>query len=189
MVERELQHFDEAAKAFGRATQLDPHNTNGEFLLGQTLLKLGRKPEAIAALKKTVEIDPSYSQAYYSLSRALAKTNPEDATLYLKRYEDAQRQDRSTERALTLSNFALQAERAGDTKGAVAQLQEAIQVCGECASLALLHKNLGLIECRAGQLEDGEKELRVALQSLPNDAEILQSLKVLGELRQKASSR
>jgi tetratricopeptide (TPR) repeat protein len=167
---------------------LNPHNANAEFLLGQTLLKLNKTNEAVAALKKTVEVDPSYSQAYYSLFRALAKSNPEEAEFYQKQFKSLQKSDQNTDRAMTLSNSALQSEQSGDSKSAVAKLEEAIHVCGHCGSLALLHKNLGLIECRAGRLDDGEKELRVALESLPKDAEILQSLEAVRQLRQRPAA-
>ena len=189
LAERELQHFTEAADALRRATELNPHNANAEFVLGQTLLKLNRRTEGVAALKKTVEVDPNYSQAYYTLFRALAKSDPEQAASYERQFKSLQQQDQSSDRAMTLSNSALQAEHAGNPKAAVAQMEDAIHVCGNCGSLALLHKNLGLIECRAGQLDDGEKELRIALQGLPSDPEILQSLKTVRELRERPAGQ
>jgi hypothetical protein len=47
---------------------------------------------------------------------------------------------------------------------AVEQMKEAIQLCGQCAESAHLHRNLGLIYCRTGNAHDGEKELRATLQ-------------------------
>ena len=65
-------------------------------------------------------------------------------------------------------------------------MREAIQVCAGCSSNGLLHKNLALTQCQAGQFEDCESELRAALELLPGDAEILKALEVLANLRAKS---
>ncbi len=62
------------------------------------------------------------------------------------------------DRAQTLGNFALASADAHDWPQAIAQLKEALQVCGDCSALPILHKDLGLIYCRAGdykQRQDG----------------------------------
>jgi Tfp pilus assembly protein PilF len=135
------------------------------------------------AWKDALHSDPNHAQALYSLSRALAKTDPGEAAQYRARFTALQAQNGADERARTLSNFAIAAAQAGKWNEAVAQLNEAIQVCGNCPSSAILHKNLGLTECQAGRSEECEKELRSALQDLPSDPEILQALKVLESLR------
>jgi tetratricopeptide (TPR) repeat protein len=96
-----------------------------------------------------------------------------------------QAQSGTTERARTLSNFALAAAKAGKWNDAIAQLYEAIQVCGNCTSGPALHKNLGLTQCQAGRFEECEKELRSVLDDLPGDADIQQALKILGNMRNK----
>ena len=123
---------------------------------------LGQSPEAISAWKSTLELEPNHAQALYSLSRALSKASPEEAARYRTRFTSLQAQSGATERARTLSNFALAAAKAGKWNDAIAQLYEAIQVCGNCTSGPALHKNLGLTQCQAGRFEECEKELRSA---------------------------
>jgi Tfp pilus assembly protein PilF len=64
----------------------------------------------------------------------------------------------------------------------VEQMKEAIQLCGQCAESAHLHRNLGLIYCRTGNRQDGEKELRSALQLDPHDEDAKKALAQLANL-------
>ena len=70
---------------------------------------------------------------------------------------------------------------------AVAQLEEAVEVCGNCRSKADLHKNLGLIYCRSGNLEKGERELRTAQRLKAGDPDITKSLRIIDELKNRKS--
>ena len=78
-----------------------------------------------------------------------------------------------------MSNFAIVAAKENKWDDAIAQLRKAIQVCGDCSSLAQLHKNLGLIQCQAGRFDDCGTELRVALGQMPGDPDILKALEIL----------
>src|SRR5207248_8361463 len=49
------------------------------------------------------------------------------------------------DRAQTLGNFALASAAAHDWPEAISQLKQALQICGNCRALPLLHKDLGLI--------------------------------------------
>jgi Tfp pilus assembly protein PilF len=62
-------------------------------------------------------------------------------------------------------------------------MKEAIAVCGECAEAAHLHRNLGLMYCRTGNVEDGEKELRAALELDPSDVAAKKAIDTLEKLR------
>jgi tetratricopeptide (TPR) repeat protein len=185
IAEREQQHYAEAVKALQQALKLAPRNADASYLLGQSYQNLDRMQDAIPAWKRALEADPNHSQALYSLFRALAKTDPEQSTQYQSRFTALQSQSGLTERARTLSNFAIAAAKAGKWNEAIAQLREAIQVCGSCSSLAMLHKNLGLTECQAGRFDDGEKDLRAALRDMPGDPEILKALELLEGIRTK----
>jgi len=189
VVERELSHPEASAARLRTAVQLNPRNAEAYFLLGQALRQTGDIDAAIAAWKQAIDIDPKQSQALYGLLRTYAKTNPQEAKAYQARLEALQHQTGVVERAQTLSNFAISAANAGNWTQAVSQLQQAIQECGNCESLATLHKNLGLIECRAGQLEKGEKELRIAAARLPDDAEIQRALEMIGNMRGAAANQ
>jgi tetratricopeptide (TPR) repeat protein len=179
IAERESQHYGPAADAFRASLRLDPKLAGASYLLGQSLQSAGESKAAIAAWRDALDSDPNHAQALYSLSRALAKTDPGEAAQYRARFTALQAQNGAEERARTLSNFAIAAAQAGKWNDAISQLNEAIQVCGNCSSGPVLHKNLGLTECQAGRFAECEKELRSALEDLPSDPEILQALKVL----------
>jgi tetratricopeptide (TPR) repeat protein len=187
--ERELKHYEKSEAAFERAMALDPRNADAYYLRGQSLNSLGKSGEAIALWKKAIEIDPTHSQALYSLFRNLAKTKPDEAKQYEARFQALQQQNGTTERAQTLNNFALAAAKSGNWPQAIAQLRQAIEVCGNCQSSSLLHKNLGLTQCQAGNYEDGEKELRLAQKAIPNDPDILRALQMLADIRNKPAQR
>ena len=140
---------------------------------------------AVAAWKDALATDPNHAQALYSLSRALAKTDPAEADRYRARFVALRAKNGAEEQARTLSNFAIAAEQAGKWTEAIAQLNEAIRVCGNCPSSAILHKNLGLTECRAGRFQEGEAELRSVLDELPGDAEVLKAIRMLEDIRNR----
>jgi len=86
------------------------------------------------------------------------------------------------DRAQTLGNFALSSAAAHDWPQAISQLQEGLKICGDCTALALLHKNLGLIYCRSGDLKSGRVELLEALKLTPKDPDITAALQVLEKI-------
>jgi tetratricopeptide (TPR) repeat protein len=186
IAQRETQHYQEAVEAFRASLKLNPRQPDASYLLGQCHQTLGQSPEAISAWKSTLALDPNHAQALYSLSRALSKASPEEAARYRARFTSLQAQSGTTERARTLSNFGLAAAKAGKWNDAIAQLYEAIQVCGNCTSGPALHKNLGLTQCQAGRFEECEKELRSVFDDLPGDADIQQALKILENMRTKS---
>jgi Tfp pilus assembly protein PilF len=118
-----------------------------------------------------------------TLARALARSHPAESRALQQRFQDLQSGKQTAERAETLANSAIGAAASNDWPKAIAQLKEALDVCGECRSRAGLHKSLGLIYCRSGDLANGERELRLAMNDLPADAEILNSLEVIEKLR------
>jgi tetratricopeptide (TPR) repeat protein len=185
IAERESQHYGPAADAFRASLKLNPKQAGASYLLGQSLQSAGESKAAIAAWKDALATDPNHAQALYSLSRALAKIDPGEATHYRTRFTALQAKNGADEQARTLSNFAIAAAQAGNWNVAVAQFNQAIQVCGSCPSSAILHKNLGLTECRAGRFQDCEAELRSVLDELHGDAEILKAIQMLEEIRNR----
>jgi uncharacterized protein HemY len=81
-----------------------------------------------------------------------------------------------------LGNFAIQAANAQNWPQALQEMTEAIAICGQCGEAAHLHRSLGLMYCRTGNLKDGEKELRVSLELNPNDADAKKTSDVLQNL-------
>ena len=69
-------------------------------------------------------------------------------------------------------------------------MKDAISACGECAAKADLFRKLGIIECQAGDLDNGEKDLRAAKALKPDDpiTEAALQLTVQARSRQPVSA-
>lgn len=71
----EKQDYEASIKAFRRAAELKPENTDYQFNLGTALARRDRYEEAEAALRKASEVDPSQSSdAAYNLAYAIAQS-------------------------------------------------------------------------------------------------------------------
>jgi tetratricopeptide (TPR) repeat protein len=167
---------------FGKVVSVDPKNADALFMLGQALLRNGDRPRAIQSWRKVMEMNPDHGEALYNLSRLLAQTDATEAKLLQDRFEALQARRHIMDRAQTLGNFALSSAAAHDWPQAIAQLQEGLRICGDCSASALLHKNLGLVYCRSGDLKNGRVELLEALMSTPKDPDITAALQLLEKL-------
>lgn len=183
VAEKQLGHYSRSAELLRQVLEIDPRNSDAEYLLGQDLAKLGKEAEAIAHWKKSLTIDPDHSEALYNLARNLSRTDAEAGKQYQERFVALQQKKQITDRADTLANFALDAAAARDWNEAVTQLEEAVRICGDCRSKADLHKDLGLIYCRSGELVKGERELRAAAALKPDDPEVTKSLAIIADLK------
>jgi tetratricopeptide (TPR) repeat protein len=166
-----------------KVVALNPNNAGAQYLLGQSLERMGKTTEAIEHWKMAVKADPNESEALYSLARILNKSHDPQAQQFQDRYDKLQRNEQTTDRVANLGNSAVQSANAQDWPRALAQMREAIAVCGECAEAAHLHRNLGLMYCRTGNVEDGEKELRAALELDPSDVTAKKTIEMLENLR------
>jgi tetratricopeptide (TPR) repeat protein len=185
LTEKQLGNRARSAELLGKAIALDPNNADAEYLLGQDLAQLGKREDGIAHWKRAVALNPEHGEALYNLFRALLKDSPQEAKTYQQRFATLQEKRHITDEAQTLGNFGVASAAARDWTRAVGQLKQALQVCGECGSRGDLHKNLGLIYCRSGDLENGKRELLLALQFKPNDADAKNSLKIIEELEHR----
>ena len=165
-----------STELFEKLLELQPQNPDAQFLLGQNLEHQGKSAEAVAHWKLALQADPNYSQALYNLARALKKTNDPEAQKYQDRYDQLQKDQQISDRVQQLGNFALAASNAQNWPQAFAQIQEAIQLCRSCPEAGHLHKNLGWMYFRTGKFEEAEKELGIALDLNPNDADAKQAL-------------
>jgi tetratricopeptide (TPR) repeat protein len=127
-------------------------------------------------------MNPDHGEALYNLSRLLAQTDATEAKVFQDRFEALQATRHLMDRAQTLGNFALSSAAAHDWPQAIAQLQEGLSICGGCSALPLLHKNLGLIYCRSGDLRNGRAELLEALKLTPKDPDITAALQLIEKL-------
>jgi tetratricopeptide (TPR) repeat protein len=183
LAETKLGNYEQAVGAFTRFLQLEPRNADAYFLAGQDLQRLGRTTEAIEYWKKAVDVDANQTEALYNLWRTLAKSNSSEATAYAARFKLAQKEKQITGQAGTLGNFALASANRGDYQQAIAQFQEAVRECGNCQSRADLLKDLGLIECKSGDIQRGEEHLLIAKSLKPNDPDIAKALAVVNRVR------
>ena len=168
--------LDRSTQLFERVIALQPGNPDAQFLLGQNLEHQGKTAEAVAHWKLALQADPNYSQALYNLARALRKSNDPQAQQYQDRYETLQKNQQITDRVQQLGNFALEASNAQNWPQAFAQMQEALELCGQCSEAAHLHKNLGMMYVRTGKLDQAQKELDTALRLNPDDNDAKQGL-------------
>ena len=188
VVEKNLGHSQEAVSVLRTVVKLEPQNADAYYLLGRTLQDTGNNREAVEAWKKAITIDPDQTQALFNLLRVLRETDPGQAKQYEARFVALKEKQQLTTEAETLNNFALASAKALDWPQAIKQLQEAIRICGDCRSNADLHKNLGLISCQSGDLETGEKELRLALALKPDAHDIEEALAIAASARAAKSS-
>jgi Flp pilus assembly protein TadD len=156
-------------------------------MLGQELLHQGQSGGAIEQWRKVIQIRPSYSEAVYNLSRLLTKTNPEEAQHLTQEFQAQLAEQHITDRAQTLGNFALTSADARDWPTAIAQLKEGIQLCGDCSAKPQLHKDLGLIYCRSGDLKNGRDELLEARKLSPGDPDVTQALNIIAAMQKQCA--
>jgi tetratricopeptide (TPR) repeat protein len=182
LTERQLNNALRATELLEKVVVLSPGNADAQYLLGQNLDQMGKTDEAIAHWKAAVRVDPNQSQSLYHLARTLDKRHDPEAQQYMERFRALEKSQRLFDRVQALGNFAIEAAKAQNWPQAVEQMKEAIQLCGQCAESAHLHRNLGLIYCRTGNRQDGEKELRAALQLDPHDEDAKKALAQLANL-------
>ena len=156
-----------------------PSNADALYQLGLNHSQAGQRQTAVGYWRRAVDVNPEHGQALYNLARALRDASPDEAVGFQERFRKHREERRITDRAETLGNFALASADARDWPQAVDQLLEAINVCGKCPTQALLHKNLGLIYARSGNLDKAEASLRVASALLPSDEDIETSLQLI----------
>jgi tetratricopeptide (TPR) repeat protein len=178
----------EGTEVLEKLVKVDPNNADGQYLLGQCLLHEHRNQEAIAHWKAAVAADPENSSALYNLARTLNSLHDPEAAQYLARFQALEQRLHLSDRVQSLNNFALEAANARNWTQAVEQLREAIQDCGQCQQLPVLHRNLGLIYARKGDIEPGKRELRRALELNPKDTNATTALNILEHLPQQAPS-
>ena len=188
MIERQAGHTKRAVTLMQTFVRLQPRNATAWHLLGQSLQQESRTPEAIAAWRQAVAIQPDYTQAIWSLARALKPTNPDEAARLMARYSEVQKERHVVDEAGTLGNDALAAGAAHDWPEAIQKFHQAIEVCGDCPIKADLHKKLGLTVCQMGDIDSGEQELRLAQALKPGDPDIKRALERIAAARRKAGA-
>lgn len=180
--------FSLAADLLEETVKLQPRNVMAWYLLGQCYEQQAEADKAIAAWRQAIAIDPNFSQALFGLAHALRLSDRAESDQFMARYVEIQKQRHILDSASTLANNGVVAASAHDWPEATRQLKAAITECGDCAVKADLHKKLGLIDCQAGDLNSGERELLAAKALKPTDPEIQRALQLIAEARNQRSA-
>jgi len=178
-VERQFGNIQRSADVLDNLVALEPGNSQAQHLFGQNLLLLGKTAEGIHHLQIAVSASPENLEAIYSLAQALNSAGNPEGKLYLERFEELKRQREIDDRIQHLGSYGLEAAGGRDWPRAVLDFKEAIELCGNCASLEDLHRNLGLIYILMGDPKEGRRELELALSIRPGDADARRALEAI----------
>jgi tetratricopeptide (TPR) repeat protein len=179
--ERANGNFAKETVLLQRVVKLQPDRAKAFMLLGSSLLEQSRTPEAVAALRRALAIDPNSSEAAYMLSQTLKSIDPTESKRLREHFDALRQKNAVVEHSKTLGNEAYGASRDQDWTKAASLYREALESCGDCEIQATLHKNLGLMLCRAGNLQEGREELQKALELNANDPDVVKALSLLGK--------
>lgn len=177
-----------AVSRFEETVKLQPHDAMAWFMLGQSLEQQSDTVKALAAWRKVIAIDPKFGQALFSMARALRSTDRAESDRLMTRYIAVQKEQRTLDRADTLSNSGIAAAAAHDWPQAIRQLKEAIAVCGDCSAKPDLYRKLGIIDCQAGNLEHGKRELLTAKALKPGDPVTEAALELIAQAQGQHSA-
>lgn len=183
LIDRQEGKYELAASLLEKTVKLQPRNVMAWHMLGQSLEQTSASAQAIAAWRQAIAIDPNFTQALFSLARALRPTDQAESERLMSRYLAVQKERSVVDRADSLANNGLQAAAAHDWPEATRLLREAIAACGDCAAKPDLHRKLGIIHCQAGDLGNGEKELLAAKALKPDDPVTQAALELVARVR------
>ena len=171
-----------------RYLRLRPDQATAFDQLGHVLEEEHRESEAVVAWRRAIALNPQYSDAIYSLARALRRTEPDESKRLMLRVQELGRDQRTMDQVSLLGNQANAKMYEANYKGAIEDLKNAIVLCGSCKLLGALEKNLGLAYCHGGQLDAGERELKISETIMPDDPGVKTALQIVEQQRRHALS-
>ena len=182
LIARRNGNHQAAAEFLREVVKVDPTNVPALTLLAQSLLHQGESKEAIHYWELALKGDPENGEALYNLARISDKESPEQAKILWQRFQSSQEKKNILDQAERLNDFGLASASARDWTEAIAQLHEALTLCRSCRAEATLHKNLGLIYCRSGEIAKGRQELEKAQTLNAHDPDISKALAIVNNL-------
>jgi tetratricopeptide (TPR) repeat protein len=171
-----------------RYLRLRPDQATVFDQLGHVLEEEHRESEAVAAWRRAIALNPQYSEATYSIARALRRTDPVESKQLMLRVQELEHDQQTIDQVSQLGNQANAKMYEANFKGAIDDLKNAIVLCGRCSLLGALEKNLGLAYCRGGQLDAGERELKISGTLIPDDLGVKAALQIVEQQRRQALS-
>ncbi len=102
LLEKSTGHPDASAQDFERVIALDPNDADSRYFLGQDYMTLQRYPSAIAAFRKTLELNPFHASACFAIAQAYQRSgNVAQAREYLTRFQDETQKKIATPMSMT----------------------------------------------------------------------------------------
>jgi tetratricopeptide (TPR) repeat protein len=174
------------ANLLKRYIRLRPDQAAAFDQLGHALEEEHQESEADVAWRRAIALNPEYSEAIYSLARALRLTDRVESKQLMQRAQELGSNQRIIDRVNMLGNQANAKMYTANYKGAIEDLRNAIALCGRCKLLGALEMNLGLAYCHAGQLDPGERELKISESLIPEDPGVKAALQTVELQRRRA---
>lgn len=179
LIEHDDRRLASESELLQRLVKLQPESARDFFHLGRSLSEQSRHPEAIAALRRAVALDPHAGDAIYMLAMELKHQDPAESRVLMQRFIQVRDEAAKLDTVKSLGNQAYVASQGKNWTEAIGLLRQALTVCGECSVASDLHRNLGLMLCQSGNVQEGEQELRAALALNAEDRDAAAALQIL----------
>ena len=178
-VEKDDANLSAARELLERAVAAEPQQADARYVLGQVMLQQGDREGALSQWKAAIKANPDRTDILYRLFQSLSDDRPREAAAYRDRFLALREQAQIADRVHALNNFAIGDGSRANWQGAIAQLTEAVLLCGNCPDGATLHKNLGLMYARSGDKASAVQELNIALKLDPENVDARRAMVVL----------
>ena len=181
LLEREEGNLPRETELLQGLVKLRPKDERAWFFLGRSLSEQSRDAEAIPALREAVALDPDAGGALYLLAKKVQQQNPAEYRQLMQRFQQTRDKSKDLDAIKTVGNEAYQASQRQDWPESIRLFREALASCDTCSIASALHRDLGLVLCRDGQIDQGKSELQTALALDPDDRDAAQALTILNQ--------
>jgi Flp pilus assembly protein TadD len=104
LLHAEAGHLNRTVEHFAHTARVRPDSAAGQYNLGNALFRLGRRTEAIAALRKALTLEPDYALAHDGLGVALhAEGRVADALAHYRRAVELEPSNREARQHLAMA--------------------------------------------------------------------------------------
>jgi len=160
--------FATAEKEFKEVIKTNPDHYAGYYMLGVVQLKLKKRSQAVANLRKAVELKPDYLPARLSLGKALVEAKQYPDAFEVLRTIDLAKVP-SSQRTTFALIYAAAATKSGHASDAIRVLQQQLRATSKNANL---YRALGAAYVAQGQDAKAFEALKKAWQLKPSDGRL-----------------
>ena len=162
-------NFQQAAKEFQAFVDERPDVFQGHYMLGQSLAKLGRNEDAVAQLRKALEIEPGHAGVQLALGKVYLEVGQyADAAALLGKIDSSSLP--AAQQSALHQMLALALDKSGNTDRALSQLEQAARANPNDATIQYQY---GAAALREGDLEAAIAALGKAAKANPSDQGVL----------------